>query len=167
MIRTLLPSDSDAYRALRQLALDLEPESFATGAEDWRRASEEQVQALLRRTPDGAVLGAFHEHALVGVIGFKRERKAGVSHKATIWGFFVHPEHRRGRIGRTLVEHLIGSARENAAIDYLRCLVTTSNVAATHIAEATGFVRYGLEEAGIKVGSDYFDQAYYRLDIRA
>jgi len=166
MIRRLQADDQVAYAAVRLRGLELHPEAFGTGAPDWKAGTPEQVRLTLARGGgDDFVLGAFAADALVGLIGLKREKKFAVGHKATIWGFFVEPDHRRAGHGRALLAELVAVARTLEGLDFLRALVTTTNDAALRVFEAAGFTRYGLEQGGIQVAGQRHDQAYLRLDL--
>lgn len=48
---------------------------------------------------DNFILGAAAAGAWAGMLGFKREPKLNVSHKATLWGFYVEPAYRNRGIG--------------------------------------------------------------------
>jgi RimJ/RimL family protein N-acetyltransferase len=168
MIRRLQGDDHAAYAALRVRGLELHPEAFGTGAGDMKAAAPEQVRRSLESGgPDDVVLGAFDGDALVGLIGLKREKKFAISHKATIWGFFVAPEHRRAGHGEALLATLLETAWSLDDLDYVRAIITTTSAAALGVFERAGFSRYGLEQRGVKVDGRWFDQVYVRLDRRA
>ncbi len=167
MIRQLDPDDSEAYYKVRLKGLQLHPEAFGTGAEDWSNVTNLQVRLLLEKTSsDDFVLGAFQNNKLTGVIGFKREKKHSVGHKATIWGLVVLPEFRNQGIGNDLLKALIDKATSNKEIMYVRALVTVTEVNAISIFESNGFTKYGLEHRGIKEGKKYYDQSYLMLNIQ-
>lgn len=165
MIRRLGPDDQVAYAALRLRGLELHPEAFGTGAADWRAGAPEQVRRSLDGGPDDVVLGAFVEETLVGLVGLKRERKFAVSHKGTIWGLVVAPEHRRAGHGRALLGRLLEVARGLDGLVHVRALVTSTGVAALATFEQAGFERYGLEVGGIQVEGERYDQVYLRRDL--
>lgn len=167
MIRQLVASDSDSYYQLRLSGLELHPQAFGTGADDWRKATGEQVRSLLAgSSADDFVLGAFQGGALAGAIGLKREYKYAAHHKGTIWGLFVAPERRRASLGTQLLSQLVEVVKERGEIEYLRALVTSTELAALQLFKSLGFSEYGLERRGIKVGAEHFDQVYLRLDLR-
>jgi ribosomal protein S18 acetylase RimI-like enzyme len=166
-IRQLSGLDSNSYYRLRLMGLELHPEAFGTGAEDFKKATDDQVKALLdKSSKDDFVLGAFHDAELVGVIGFKREYKHSVSHKGTIWGLFVTPKQQRRGIAKGLLKRLVGTVSENVEIDYIRAIVTVDS-GAVSVFKSLGFSQYGLELRGIRTGTNYFDQSYVRLNLRS
>ncbi len=167
MIRQLEPSDSSTYFQVRLDVLRLNPEAFATGAEDWSKATDEQVRNLLEKSDqDDFVLGAFQNGELAGVVGFKREKKHSVAHKGTIWGLAVLPCFRNQGIGKKLLKALISRASMNPELEYIRAVVTISDPHAKHVFNTLGFTCYGTEQHGIKEGSRFFDQAFMSLSLR-
>jgi len=67
--RELGMNDRDAYYALRLLGLEPRPQAFATSAEEWRAASADKIDALLRLSEKNTepILGAFTSNGeLVG-----------------------------------------------------------------------------------------------------
>lgn len=163
-IRRLQADDQVDYAAVRLRGLELHPDAFGTGAADWKAGTPEQVRRSLEGGPEDVVLGAFADGALVGLVGLKREPKRSVRHKGTIWGLFVDPAHRRAGHGRALLVQLVEAAR-GLGLVYVRALVTTTGVAALALFEGAGFTRYGLEQGGIEVAGQRYDQAYLRLDL--
>ena len=85
-VRRLTTADWQDFVGLRLEGLRLHPEAFGTKAEAWESASREQTAAALVESEgpsDSVVFGAFAPE-LVGMLGFKRERRACVDHKATL-----------------------------------------------------------------------------------
>lgn len=167
MVRQLESKDSAIYYNIRLEALGLNPEAFGSGAEDWSKATDEQVKNLLEKSnPDDFVLGYFQDSELVGVIGLKREKKHSVGHKGTVWGLAVLPRYRNQGIGKTLLKALIAKASENQELKYLRAVATVSVLNAQHIFTSCGFKVYGLEPRGIKQGQNLYDQLFVMLNLR-
>lgn len=167
MIRRLESKDSSAYYKLRLRGLQLHPEAFGTGAEDWSKATDEQVKSLLgQSSQDDFVLGHFEDDELMGVIGLKREKKNSVQHKATVWGLMVLPEFQRQGIGRKLLRELVHRASENLELQFIRAIVTDASENASVLFESQGFEKYGLESRGIRKDNQFFDQIYLALNLR-
>ncbi len=168
MIRKLQASDSKDFYRVRLMALELHPEAFGSGADAFSKATDEQVQKLLTQDiANDFTLGIFPGQEMAGVISLKREYKNSVQHKATIWGFFVHPDLRGQGHGKSLLTALIAEARSLEGLEYLRAVVTLNNSKTPAVFSSAGFSEYGLEKSGIKEGSRYFDQSFMRLDLRA
>jgi ribosomal protein S18 acetylase RimI-like enzyme len=167
MIRQLESKDSGSYYKLRLESLKLNPEAFGTGAEDWAKATDEQVKNLLETSnQDDFVLGYFQDGELAGVIGLKREKKHSVSHKGTVWGLAVLPEFRKRGIGKNLLNALIAKVSHSQELKYIRAVTTVSPLNAQHIFEDCGFTIYGLEPRGIREGINFFDQSFLFLNLR-
>lgn len=168
MIRHLTPEDADAFSAMRLLGLELHPEAFGTGADAWRRATPARRGAGLEPVDnpgDRFVLGAFDGDTLVGLIGFRREGKARVRHKGGLWGFFVHPDHRRRGVGDALLQGALEAARAGEGMRYVRVVVTLANKDAVRRFESSGFIRYGLEVGGLCLNGLELDQAFMRREL--
>ena len=168
MIRRLTREDTERFSRLRLLGLELHPQAFSTGADAWRVATREHVGALLEPgdpPDDRFVLGAWEGDNLVGLIGFKRERRRYVSHKGSLWGLFVHPDHRRRGVGTALLETALREARRGDGLEYIRLMATTTSEDAMRLFEAHGFVSYGVEEGGLCVEGVAFDQTFLRHDL--
>lgn len=167
MIRQLEPSDSEKYYKIRLEGLKLHPEAFGTGAEDWSKATDEQIKNILASSSDdNFVLGAFNEGQLVGVVGLKREKKHSVGHKGTVWGLVVLPEFRNKGQGKKLIATLIERASKHEELKFIRAVVTNTSVNATGVFESLQFIKYGVELRGIKQGNNFFDQTYLALKLR-
>lgn len=167
MIRHIEPQDSHAYYRIRLEGLRLHPEAFGTGAEDWSKATDEQVRNLLEKSSrDDFVLGYFHNDELAGVVGLKREKKHSVKHKGTVWGLIVLPKFRNQGIGRALLRELIAEASRNQELKFIRAVVTVSDLHAKHLFETCGFETYGIERRGISEGVRFYDQSFMALNLR-
>lgn len=168
MIRRLTPGDAVSFARLRLLGLEMHPEAFGTSADAWREASDEQRSAALSpgdEPADQFVLGAFEDDELVGVLGFKRERRESVRHKGSLWGLFVHPDHRRAGIGGRLIRAAIDEVRGCEGLEYLRLVASTASREAVRLFTFEGFVRYGLETGGLRAAGESHDQAFLRRDV--
>lgn len=167
MIRHLEATDSEQFYNIRLLGLELHPEAFGTGAEDWSKGTDEQIRSLLQSSDRcDFVLGNFENGQLTGVIGLKREKKNSVRHKGTVWGLVVMPEFRHKGLGNKLVAALIKKASNHEDLKFIRAVVTNTSANAIGIFESHGFSKYGVEERGIKQGSVFFDQTYLALKLR-
>ena len=168
-IRLLGVTDHDAFRALRASSLKAHPESYATDAEDWRLASREKIDAMLSAggpAGDLPIFGAFRPD-LIGMVGLRREERPMLRHKASLWGLYVEPDHRRAKVATQLVAAAIEHARSPAELELLRLVVDADNTAAIAVFERSGFERYGLEPRARFVDGDYHDQLYMCRSMRS
>ncbi len=93
------------------------------------------------------------------MIGPRREGRASVDHKGSLWGFFVRPAFRRAGVGRALLEEALARAAQ-MGMRHVRIVTATSSVGALALFAAHGFERYGLEPDGIKDDTGYYDQVF-------
>ena len=161
-IRFLDVQDYTAFRALRLAGLEGDPQSFATDDDDWRDAPRATIEAMLEAggpTGDLPIVGAFSSQ-LVGMAGLRRETRPSVRHKASLWGLYVDPRHRRTGVASNLVRALLAHARSLPDLEPIRLVVDADNVAAISLFEGLGFDAYGVERRARLVGSTYYDQLY-------
>ena len=168
MIRRLAVADAEAFRELRHLGLERHPEAFGTGADAWRGPPEAAVAASMG-SPDAPferfVIGAFEDVRLVGMFGFKRDGRDTLRHKGTCWGLIVHPDHRRRGHGGALVDAMVAELRGAPGLAYVRIVVTTSPDDALRLFLTHGFVPYGTERGGLRLGERAYDQSFLRRDL--
>ncbi|MGH2397557.1 MAG: GNAT family N-acetyltransferase [bacterium] len=155
-------NDRDEFHTLRLVGLESHPEAFATDDEDWRSAPQETIDAMLRQsgsTGDRPIWGAFGPH-LVGVVGLRREPRPSTRHKASLWGLYVDPNHRRKGVGKELLAELLRHAESMSGLEQIRLVVTADNAAAIALFDRFGFRSYGKEERARLVNGRYYDQVY-------
>jgi ribosomal protein S18 acetylase RimI-like enzyme len=166
-IRKLGSSDYDAFYAMRIHMLESSTKNYTAGAGDWKNASKEQVMAYLQESEKGSdnfVLGAFQDE-LVGMIGFRRETRATIRHKGSIWGFFVNPKFEEDEVEEALLKEVIKVVSTYDDFEYIRTVQNTSSQEKLAMFLSVGFKQYGLEERSMKVGDEYFDQTYLKFVI--
>ena len=166
-VRRLVTIDSADYYNLRLRGLTLNPEAFGAGAEAFSKTTAEQAKSMIESFDnDDFILGSFRDNQLIGVVGYLREKKHSISHKATTWGLMVLPEFRNNGAGRLLIQNLIEIASTQEGIEHIRAIVTITPSNAIKLFQSIGFKQYGLESRGIKCEENYYDQSYLMLDIR-
>lgn len=159
-LRTLGPSDVDAYRKLRARGLSLHPEAFTSSADEEAGMSDE---ALARRLagdparPHDAVFGAFDGDTLIGLCGLDVDMRIKVRHKGHVFGMYV-PAERSGRgVGGALIGRVVAHARERG-LRQLVLTVTADNLPARRVYERAGFAVCGREPQAIRVGDRFHDK---------
>ncbi len=160
IIRSAKPKDASRLFELRIEALKAHPEAFAAdvkmteagGAEAWvdqlKRDAKEQT---------GIIFIACVGDNLVGMSGVGRGHWPKTQHGAIVWGVYVNADWRGlGIAGRMLT----ASARwaKIHGIKVLRLGVITSNEAAIHCYERSGFTIFGTEPKSIYVDGIYYDE---------
>ena len=140
-IRSAEPGDAAELVALAS-AVGSEPQGWLLADSRWRSVAEERryIRAL-RRHPDGALIVAEDDGAIVGRLSIVRDPHPASAHVADL-GLMVASSHRRRGIGR---------ARQRAAEDWARSSrvsklelhVFPHNEPALALYEATGYEREG------------------------
>jgi GNAT superfamily N-acetyltransferase len=153
-IRLLTAADATAFHALRLEALARCPAAFS--ASHGEEASQ-SLETVRERLIEEIVFGAFVAGELCGMAGFRRASQIKKRHKGTLWGVYVRKEARREGLGNALVSAVIEHARDEVA--QLHAAVVLCNRAARRLYEKLGFVTYGIEPAGLRLGEEDLDQA--------
>jgi len=162
MIRVLDPEDADAFRTLRLEGLKESPTAFGASFDDEARYTRDEFLRRIQPTAESWVLGAFSiAEALVGCIGWYRERGAKVSHKSTIWGMYVTPNHRRKGLARSLANETIARARGISGVTQIQLCVALHNKAAALLYQEAGFERVGVRPQSLFVEGRYIDEEHY------
>jgi ribosomal protein S18 acetylase RimI-like enzyme len=168
IIRPFGPDDAAAFRAIRLEALRLHPEAFGASIEEAEASDVAAFAAGLPKRPPDAVFGGYlaGDPAPVGMAGFFVQRARKVAHKGAIWGVYVRAAARGQGVGRMLMDRAIAEAR-GAGLETLLLTVTAEARAARTLYEALGFVAYGTEPRGLKLGPGrYLDEVLMALDLR-
>jgi len=160
--RVLTAADAAAWRAIRLRALREHPEAFLVSVEEEERRPERATWA----DPEDAILGAFDGAAIVGTVGFARERFAKTRHKAVIWGVYVAPEARGRGVGRRLLDGAVARISGWPAIEQVCLSVSASSAAARALYAAAGFVTWGVEPQAMLVDGRRNDEEHMVLRLR-
>lgn len=152
-VRLLGPGDAAAYRALRLDALARHPCAFRASFDEEAGQGLEEFAARLAAD---AIFGGFCDGALCGLAGLEIPQPRNKRHKGTLFGVYVCPDRRRAGLGAALVTSVIAHARPR--VEQLHAAVVTTAAPARALYRKLGFVPYGVEPGGLKVGDQYFDQ---------
>ena len=125
-IRLIGPDDVDAFRRIRLEALRMEPDSFASSAEDWEKLAEDEWR---RRVTDNPVFVAFRDDEPVGIMGLLRQSASRMAHRATVVMVYVHRSLRGSGVARRLLAAVTDHAR-GEGIRQLELSVSAENAAA-------------------------------------
>jgi ribosomal protein S18 acetylase RimI-like enzyme len=164
-IRVLTSEDVDAFRALRQEALETSPDSFGESPEEHRRHSREDVWSRIGGSPDKFVIGAFEDGKLVGTAGFFRNAHDKSKHRGYIWGMYVAPAARSHGLGRMLLAAAIERASGLSGLRWIDLEVGSQNVQARKLYESAGFVKYGTEQEALYFGGRSVDNDHMTLRL--
>ena len=163
VVRQLVEGDAEAYRALRlRLLLDA-PDAYGGTYELESVRPVERTAARLRASQDDGevfTLGAFADDGatLVGMATLVRGDGPKLRHRGTIFAMGVAPEARGRGVGKALMDELIARARGIAGLEQIYLTVVIPNDAARRLYRSCGFVTYGIDERGLKLGDTYWDE---------
>ena len=166
-IRLLTEADGSAYREVRLRGLREEPDAFSTSyVDEAARPLDITIDRLRSQQRDlnRFTLGAFDgSGALLGIITFSRYSREKERHKATISGFYVVSEARRGGLGRRLLNETLARARQIPGLIQVDLVVVTRQFAARNLYTSFGFIPFGLERRALKLDGDFLDEEYLVL----
>jgi ribosomal protein S18 acetylase RimI-like enzyme len=166
-IRPVSDSDAVAYRDLRLHLLQVSPDSYGTTYEEAVARPLEATVARLREQGDpevGFTLGAFTPD-LVGMVTVLRDEGTKTRHKATVFSMGVAASARGRGIGRALMIEAIDRTRRLEGLEQLLLTVVLPNEAAQRLYRGLGFVSYGIDRRGLKLGDQYWDEDQMVLEL--
>lgn len=166
VIRPLTAADAAAFRALRIMGLRESPDAFTASIEEEVAFSDAEMAAQAVPEAPGVFLGAFAGKELTGMAGYIANARPKTRHKGVMVAVYVAPDWRAAKVGRRLVEAIIGHARSVGAT-LLHCTVRADNVPARRLYLSLGFVSYGLERYAIFADGRFFDDELLALDLRS
>jgi RimJ/RimL family protein N-acetyltransferase len=153
-VRLLRPDEAEAFRSIRLEALEQAPEAFQSSLAD---EATKPLDWFRERLQSSVVFGALAGPALIGTAGFYQQSGAKARHKGVLWGMYVRPSARGSGVATRLAESVIDHARDR--VEILQLTVVASNARARRLYAHLGFVEYGVERRGLKLGDSYFDEA--------
>lgn len=168
-LRILTEADSEEFWALRLKMLKEEPNVFVGTLGEAINTPMDKVKDNFRttwRTEENYILGAFQEGKLVGCVGFARESKAKLRHKANVWGMYVISGLRRMGIGNSLLKEVIRRANLIEGLEQINLAVFSNNISAKKLYKSIGFSTYGIEEKALKIETIYIDEDLMTLRLR-
>lgn len=170
-LRRLTPADAEAAYALRLHALADAPHAFGMAVSDAEaRGLDGMRQTLRDHQGDSALFGACcagDDARLVAMAGLWRADRAKTRHRASLWGMFVHADHRGHGLGRALVEAIVDHAANATDLSAVTLAVTTVNTPAFHLYIALGFRPYGLDPDALRIDGASYDEVLMSWDADA
>jgi ribosomal protein S18 acetylase RimI-like enzyme len=164
-VRRLTPADAAAFKTLRLFALQESPTAFASSVDEEKDIPLSTFEERLAFKADQGRFGAFDGDALVGVVALGREGMQKLSHKAFVWGMYMHPVCRGQGVSRPLLDAAIALARSVAAIRQVNLIVNADNPCAIHLYQAAGFKVFGREANAGLVDGVLHDDLHMCLDL--
>lgn len=156
-VRKFAPQEWPTYRELRLRSLADSPDAFGrTLAEEGTRPDDEWAERLRSGCESGTDLPLLAEVDSLPVgLAWGRFSNPANRRQASLFQMWVDPRFRRRGVGRTLLDAVIGWARDSGA-DYLM-LGVTCDTPAMRMYEKRGFTPVG-ERNVLRQGSPLFGQ---------
>jgi ribosomal protein S18 acetylase RimI-like enzyme len=157
-VRTVQPSEWQAYRRLRLQALAESPDAFGSTFESEASRSDDEWKSRLTRAADGLddlplfAISAGHPVGLAW--GKVSSEEPSLVHLYQMW---VSPEFRGQGVGRALLVAVISWAREKSS-SAIELGVTVTNTSAYNLYSGAGFKAHG-EPEPLRVGSPLLAQS--------
>lgn len=164
VVRLLTAADASLYQAIRAQMLVDAPWAFGSDPEHDRFRSIDAVHAALAN-PLQAILGGFRGERLLSVAGLMREERPKRRHIASVWGVFTVPEARGQGLSRRVMAAAIEHARTWSGVELIQLAVSERALAAQQVYRAIGFVAWGVEPAGLRVGDETFAEVHMSLRV--
>ncbi|MGI9510256.1 MAG: GNAT family N-acetyltransferase [Geminicoccaceae bacterium] len=158
IVRKLVASDANAFHALRLEGLANHPCEFGTAYEEEACLPPEEIE---RRLDQGAIYGAFLDGELAAIAGFRRYDRIKKRHKGELFGVYVQSGARGKKLGEAVVRKVVSVAK--GEVEQLIATVASLNLPAKALYAKVGFVTFGIEPKGQKVGDRYYDQEHLML----
>ncbi|MEK6700832.1 MAG: GNAT family N-acetyltransferase [Planctomycetota bacterium] len=156
LIRSLLPTDANAYTDLRREMLLDAPWAFGSSPEDDVAVD---AASLARLGEVGMVIiGAFEDVRLVGSAGVMLRRQRKMAHRAMIWGVYVAPGARGGGVGKAVVRRAMDTARTWPGVTSVSLSASAKAVAAVAMYRSLGFVPWGVEPGCLMIDGKALDE---------
>ena len=156
--RLLDAADAARFQTLRLRAVDTAPTSFLPTLDEESQVPVDEFATRITPSHERAVFGAFDGDTLVGITGVRRDARAKVAHKATIWGVFVDPAYRGRGIAQALLESATAHAAQAWQCKQLMLCVNEVNCTAERLYASQGFVRFGTEPRSLFVDGRFYDE---------
>jgi RimJ/RimL family protein N-acetyltransferase len=164
-VRALAVQDAGAAIALRREALTAEPLAFGSSLEDDPGLTLPAMRGSLARRDGFALLGAFEESELVGMVGLLRLERVKLRHRALIWGMYVRPAARRRGAGDALLRAAVERARAWPGVTRVELSVFETAPEARRLYQRAGFREWGVEPRAIVWGGREVAEHHMVLDL--
>ena len=163
LIKTLTEVDAKQFWPLRLRALRENPQAFGASYEEELNTPIDKLIShfssnFILPLEENFMLGAFNKNnEMVGVVGFRREKRTKLRHKGNLWGMYVVSELAQTGIGKALLSELLNKAKSLANLEQINLGVVSSNASAKGLYNSFGFKTYAIEKNALKIGEQYFD----------
>lgn len=160
MIRQLVASDVDAYRALRLEGLRLHPMAFGGALHE---EAAEPPAFWRNRLDSNATFGGFGtDGALLGIATLKLMPGAWYKHRAMLVGLYVSAAGRGTGLAAGLIRAVADAAK---GAEWLELGVGLYNGPAIALYQRMGFRAFGVEPDAMRVNGEPVDEILMRLPL--
>jgi ribosomal protein S18 acetylase RimI-like enzyme len=145
----------------------LQESPTAFGA-DYQQTLERPDSHFKDRTRDDAenfIMAAVSGEELIATAGGLRDPDQKRQHIATVWGMYVHPQHRNLGLGARLLGDVLDRLKLLPGLEHIQLSVTVCNDAALKLYQQAGFQIYGQEPAALKVAGVSYDEYHLNLPV--
>ena len=153
-IDRVAPAELSAFKALRDEGLSQHPEAFDADLDTERsRPPESYIGRLGLSEPLGGtfLLGAWADHAMMGVIGLERQYLPKLRHSAELSSLMVSPLYTGQGTGLRLIQACLAQATQAQGLELITLRVSTANEAAVRLYERAGFKPCGVVPRAVRV----------------
>jgi RimJ/RimL family protein N-acetyltransferase len=180
LIRRLIPSDRDQYRALAIRGYTDHPEAFTSSAAErsalplswWEKrlafsGSSEIIFGAFKSASGDDLVSANQttKTELVGVAGLSLELREKTQHKATLIGMYISPEARGQKVGQQLVNAVLDHAKQISNLRIVQLTVTVGNLSAQTLYEQCGFETFGIEPFAVLWQGQFYSKRHMTIDL--
>lgn len=161
------PNDANRYMVLRKRMLADSPWAFSASPDDDIALDSAFLRSALAQS-DNAIIAIESDvdtTSLVAAAGIYRGKHPKFSHRARLWGIFVHPDHRGRGLGRAVTSAALDLARTWNGVEHIDVGASENSPAALHIYQSLGFIEWGREPESTQHDGQRYDEVFLSLRI--
>ncbi len=145
--------------------LEESPTAFSADIPSTRALPLDHFRDRTRDEPEKFIIGGFRDDALIATAGAYRKTGEKRHHMATVWGMFVHPEHRRAGLGYQLLTVVLERLTQLPGVERIELAVTVGNNPALALYESFGFEIYGRQPDALRIADVEYDEFHLGLKL--
>ena len=162
MIKKLDKNDWREWKKIRLEALTKSPDSFMSYSFEEEDANTDNMWA--EQLESCLIFGYFINDKIMGCCGLLLEKRAKISHTATLCRMYVKDEARGSGVGLALVNFVKDYAKKNHVKHlYLGC--NAQNLGAVKLYKKCGFKVYGTRPDYSKIGDKFYDDLIMMCEL--
>jgi RimJ/RimL family protein N-acetyltransferase len=159
--RLLTHCDAASYQGLRLECLRNHPENFGDTLEEALEADASLFSTGLKdRNSCSFWFGAFFENKLIGISGFRQQKRTKTKHRGDLIQVYTSPAYEGRGVATNLLRLTIDKAFQDERIEQIVLSVVYSNERAISLYGKFGFVQYGFLKDYFKKDRVYSSQLF-------